>query len=251
MARLYPLPLNYRIVLLVDVSSLALWLFCFARFLILLPLVGRRFLPGGISDFFHVVALTPLVSYVAKKALIDGKMDLKHLWALGDALRLAWICYGVIFPFPKIAKHTTYSLLIASWCTQYIVHYTYHGFRLKTRMSPVWLFWLKYHIFYVTVPLTTVAEMILIFLSLRFNSDLLYEQVLKLVFLCYIPAAIYVWTNLQARKEAKYDAVMSKRRRAALAATSSDREEPIEMTSSSREIPNREQKKPRECVQLS
>lgn len=243
MARLYPLPLNYRIVLLVDVSSLALWLFCLARFLILLPLVGRRFLPGGISDFFHVVSLTPLVTFMANKIFVVGKMDLKSLWALGDALRLVWVCYGVIFPFPKIAKHTTYSLLIASWCTQYIIHYAYHSFRLKTRMSPAWLFWLKYHIFYVTVPLTTVAEMILVFLSLRFNPDLLYEQVLKLVFLCYIPVAVYVWSNMQSRKEAKYDAVMNKRRRASLAAASADREGPIEMSSTSRNFPSSEQKK--------
>mmetsp|Transcript_8925 Transcript_8925/g.11136 ORF Transcript_8925/g.11136 Transcript_8925/m.11136 type:complete len:166 (-) Transcript_8925:5083-5580(-) len=126
---------------------------------------------------------------------------------------MVWICYGVIFPHPRIAKHTSYSLLIFSWCLIYMIHFSYYCFKVKTRSTPSWLFWLQYHHFYLTFPLTIVAEMILIFLSLAFvKQDHIYEMFLQGALLCYIPIGYFAWGYLQSRKVVKYDSIIEKRR---------------------------------------
>ncbi|KAK6459050.1 uncharacterized protein RJT20DRAFT_124194 [Scheffersomyces xylosifermentans] len=209
---LYPLPTNLKFVFFFNTAAATLWFCCLARFLILLPLVGRKFLPGGIADFFHVVALLPLIGFLMVKTLVNKTFAVNDLWGLANGSRMAWICYGVIFPHPKIAKHTSYSLLILSWCLTYLVQFAYYAFKIKTRSSPRELFWLQYHLFYFTFPLGLVAEMILVFLSLEFvPDDSIYDFLLQAALLSYIPLGYFSWGHLQNRKKLKYDDVMEKR----------------------------------------
>ncbi|EMG48518.1 PHS1 Very-long-chain [Candida maltosa Xu316] len=212
MSSLYPLPFNEQLIFFYNTASATLWFCCFGRFLILLPLVGRKFLPGGIADFFHVVCVLPLIGSILIRGALNTKWKLSSLWSLSNGLKMVWICYGVIFPHPKIAKHTSYSLLITAWCLQYFIHYSYHAFRIKTKRSPHFLFWLEYNNFYLTYPLGLVAEMILLFLSLAFvEENSLYDYVLKSAFLAYIPVAYFAWGHLQERKKVKYTEIMNKR----------------------------------------
>ena len=145
MAHLYPLSTSQNLVFFSDACSFTVWFCCFCRFLILLPLVGRKFLPGGIADFFHVVAVLPIVGVFVVKTLLLIQWRSHDIWLFINGLRMVWVCYGVIFPHPKIAKHTSYSFLILSWCVTYVIHYAYYSFRIKTRSSPYILFWLNYH----------------------------------------------------------------------------------------------------------
>ncbi|CAK9436949.1 uncharacterized protein LODBEIA_P14510 [Lodderomyces beijingensis] len=210
------LPFEKRLIFFVDVVAATLWFCCLARFLILLPLVGRRFLPGGIADFFHVVSLTPLMATSAVVLFNQHKRPFKaYFWSLLNGLKMAWICYGVIFPHPKIAKHTAYSFLITAWSTQYFLHFTYLAFRERTRSSPFFLFWAQYNNFYVTYPVELVAEMSMIFLSLGFlTEDSYYAIVIKAVFVSYIPIAYFAWGHLKKRKAVKYSEVAEKLRAA-------------------------------------
>lgn len=208
---LYPLTFKQRLLLFYNVASTTLWFCCFVRFLILLPLVGRRFLPGGIADFFHVVAVTPLIGNLLLLSLNTTKWK-SQLWPLLNGVKMVWICYGVIFPHPKIAKHTSYSFLITAWCLQYIIHYSYHAFRIKTRTSPFFLFWLQYNNFYIVYPLSVIAEMIQVFLSLSFVAeDSYHELVLKSLFVGYIPVAYFTWGHLKSRRNTKYTEVLKRR----------------------------------------
>ena len=208
---LHQLSFKERLLLFYNVATTTLWCCCFVRFLILLPLVGRRFLPGGIADFFHVVAVTPLIGTLLLLTLDSTKWK-TQLWSLLNGIKMTWICYGVIFPHPKIAKHTSYSLLITAWCLQYMIHYSYHAFRVKTRTSPYFLFWLQYNNFYVTYPLSVIVEMIQVFLSLSFVADdSFHELVLKAMFVVYIPVAYFTWGHLKTRRNIKYVLVLQKR----------------------------------------
>ncbi|KAI5948620.1 hypothetical protein KGF57_005365 [Candida theae] len=208
---LYPLPFKQRLLFFFNVAAMTLWLCCFMRFLILLPLVGRRFLPGGIADFFHAVAVTPVIGTLLLLSLGLTKWK-SQIWPLLNGIKMVCICYAVIFPHPKIAKHTSYSLLITAWCLQYIIHYSYHGFRVKTRTSPFFLFWLQYNNFYIVYPLSVVAEMIQVFLSLSFvEEDSIHELALKAMFVGYIPVAYFAWGHLKSRRDIKFTEVMKKK----------------------------------------
>lgn len=211
-AHLYPLSTNLKFVFFFDVCATTLWFCCLGRFLILLPLVGRRFLPGGIADFFHVVALIPLIGFFMVKTLVRINLQKHDALTFFNAVKMAWICYGVIFPHPKVAKHTSYSLVIASWCILNFIHFGYHSFKVKTKRSPDWLFWLQYHQHYLTFPAAFTGEIVIIFLSLAFVENNWYELFLKAVLLCYIPVGYLIWGFLSNRSYEKYDVVMEKRR---------------------------------------
>lgn len=210
--QLYPLTRPQKVVFFFNVASLTLWFCCFGRFLILLPLVGRRFLPGGIADFFHVVSLLPLIEFVVVKLLVPKPFTKNDFFKFLNAARLAWLCYVVIFPHPKVAKHTSYSLIIAAWCFQYIIHYAYYAFKTKTKKSPQWLFWLQYHNFYWTFPIAIVGEISILFLSLAFVEHKWYDISYQVAVLAYVPGGYFAWNHMRARI-GKYDAVMDKRRR--------------------------------------
>lgn len=212
MAPLYPLSTYGKVKFFYYCASFTLWFCCFARFLILLPLVGRKFLPGGMADFFHVVSAVPLIGNVINLPS-SGWRGSSLYWSYFNSLKMIALCYLVIFPHPKIAKHTSYSFLIVAWSVSNIIHTAYYAFKTKTRTSPRFLFWLKYHHFYVTFPIGHIAEMVLLFLSLIFvEDDLWYELSLKGILLSYIPMGYFFWGHLKNKKKKKYDDIMEKRR---------------------------------------
>lgn len=209
---LYPLTRKLRVVFFFDIASATLWFCCLCRFLILLPLVGRRFLPGGIADFFHIVAVLPLLDFLVVNLLAKDTYSLNDLWSLLNGIRMVGLCYGVIFPHPKIAKHTSYSFLILSWCIQNVIDSTYYSFKVKTRSSPMFLFRLHHLHFYITFPMAFVSELVLVFLSLVFVENKWHEMVLEALVLVYVPAGYFTFRYLLGRKRQKYDAYLEKRR---------------------------------------
>lgn len=211
MAQLYPLPTNLKLVFFYNVCSFIVWFCCFIRFLILLPLVGRMFLPGGISDFFHVVSILPIVEFFLIKFCISFKFSLYDIWPLLNSVKMVWISYGVIFPHPRVAKHTSYSFLITAWCLSNIIHYSYYSFRIKTRSSPNFLFWLNYHHHYVIFPISLISEFILVFLSLGLEEDNLWlEFLLKTTLLSYIPLAYFQWEYLNITRMNRFKSLKLK-----------------------------------------
>lgn len=208
---LYPLSRKLRIVFFYNLLSTTLWFCCLGRFAILLPLVGRRFLPQGIADFFHVCAVLPLAGFFIVNLLSRSSYSIKDLWALFSSLRMVWICYGVIFPHPAIAKHTSYSFLIAAWCMQNVIDYSYHSFKLKTKSSPHFLFFLHYSHFYFTFPISFVSELLLVMLSLAFVNNPVLEKGVKATLLSYIPIGYFTFRYLRGRRERKYVQYLEKR----------------------------------------
>ncbi|OBA22438.1 hypothetical protein METBIDRAFT_39561 [Metschnikowia bicuspidata var. bicuspidata NRRL YB-4993] len=213
---LYPLPLNLRVVFFYNIASLTLWCCCLGRFLVLLPLVGRRFLPAGIADFFHVVAILPLAGFLVVRLFGNARSlaGVSGLWSLFNGLRLVWLCYVVIYPHPKIAKHTSYSFLIVGWCAQNIIDLAYHAFRLKTRSSPWALFALHYNHFYMTFFISFASEICLVFLSLAFVRNSVLERALQACFLLYVPLGYFSFTHLRRRKDVKYTQYLAKKAQA-------------------------------------
>lgn len=209
----YRLPLNLRVVFFYNVVSFTLWSCCLGRFCILYPLVGRRFLPGGMADFFHLVAIMPLIGFFVVNLCGRDHYSPSDLWGLFSGLRIVWVCYGVIFPHPIVARHIMYSVLIVAWSTHYLIDSGYHAFRIKTRSSPSWLFWLQYHHFYLTFPLEFCSEAALLFLSLGEVDTPTYDTFLQLCLLAYFPVGYFTFNFLQSRRRTRFDDYMTKRLR--------------------------------------
>lgn len=201
-----------KLVFFYNLTAATLWACCFCRFVVLLPLVGRRFLPGGIADFFQAVATLPLIGFFVVNLFGRSSYSATDLWSFFNGSRMLWICFGVIFPHPKIAKHTSYSFLIFAWCIQNIVNLTYYAFKVKTKTSPLWLFWLHHHIFFFTFPIAFMSELILLFLSIKFVRIPYHKVALEVCMLSYIPIGYLFFLYLLSRKSKRYDEYMEKRR---------------------------------------
>ncbi len=76
---------------------------------------------------------------------------------------------------------------MASWCVANTIDAAYPRVPLA-RASPYWPFWASTH-YAVTLPLTAMAEMALIFLSLLYVADNLWYEIFKAL-LAYIPRRI-------------------------------------------------------------
>ena len=203
----YPLSFPEKCLFYVNIVAMTLWFCCLVRFMVLLPLVGRRFLPGGIADFFHTVALIPLLTYfvvrITKWNVLKLRKNAVFSWGLFNALHMAWICYGVIYPHPKIAKHTTYSLILFSWCVLNTIQYAHYAFFVKTKRSPTWLRWSAYNSFYLTFPLGVIGELGQIFLSLTFVEEALFlDWSIRLTAVLFVPVAYAFYKHL--REKAAY-----------------------------------------------
>lgn len=208
----YPLPRGLRAVFFCNIASATLWFCCLGRFLVLLPLVGRRFLPVAIADFFHVVSVCPLIQFFVVNIIGRSEYSGLDFWGLLNVIRMVWICYGVVYPYPKIAKHASYSTLILSWCVLNLIDSSYYAFKVKTKSSPKWLFKSHYSHFYVTAPMAMVSEMTLIFLSGTYEKHRLCEVFLDACLLLYIPVGYYAFKYLISRKRDKYHKYLEKRR---------------------------------------
>lgn len=205
---LYPLSATEKILFFVNIAALVLWFCCLGRFVILLPLVGRRFLPGGIADFFHTVSLIPFVTYVAVRIAkwqeLKSRKDAIFSWGLFNAVHMAWMCYGVIYPHPKIAKHTTYSFILLSWCVLNTLHYIHFAWVVKTKRSPRALRWAAYNSFYVTLPIGVVGELGQIMLSLTFaEENLALDWAIRATALAFVPITYVFWGHLRSRAATK------------------------------------------------
>ncbi|KAK6205058.1 uncharacterized protein RJT21DRAFT_4449 [Scheffersomyces amazonensis] len=172
------------------------------------------------ADFFHGISISSLIGILIVKLTTSSfTLSVKDIWSFASGLKMIIICYGVIFPHPKIAKHTSYSFLILAYSLSNFIHFSYFAFKVKTKTSPRFLFWLEYSNFYLTYPMALISEMILLFLSLQFIPDeSIHELFTKFVILAYIPVAYIVWGYLKNRKQVKYTQVIEKRDRARQAA---------------------------------
>lgn len=194
--------LGLRVLFLFNAASATLWWCCLGRFLILLPLVGRRFLPGGIAEFFQVISLSHILGHFVRYLVgygAESRQSRRYLWSLVYAVKACYICYVVIFPHPQIAKHVTYSVLILCWSLQLLTAYTFHALR-SVNVKYAWLTWAYEYLPRLILPISSIAEMILIFLSLAYSADDSWiELINKSVLVAYVPVMYFAWPNVKNR----------------------------------------------------
>lgn len=169
-----------------------------ARLFILLPLVGRKFLAGGISDFFNLVT-TIICSIEIILSLVKLIPIQLPLIVLQNWVKF-FIIWAILDRDDKILNHSCYSLLIFSWCSYGFVGYIYWFYKLKgLGRVPKGLNNFYQNLKLIVFPIEASVEFITIFLSLKFiNQDS--QQYLKiftqLVLLFYIPTKFYLYKNL-------------------------------------------------------
>lgn len=184
-----------KLVILNNLVSFFLWFCCWFRLQILALLVGRRFVPGGIAEYFQYLQTYSLISqmilaFTAVK-VSKNKRYLKVLKAFNGLL----ITWAVIYQYPKVSRHTAYMIYVLAVSLSETLGFLYYLFPLQLLKT------LKKYNFLVLFPTQKIAEAILILVSFKFvdnNNDFQYfvSLFLKALLLFYVPSTYIVYRYL-------------------------------------------------------
>lgn len=178
------------------------WAAVLLRFAVLLPLVGPKYVAGGLADFLRWVQ-TLMVLEVAHAALGLVRSPVATA-AIQVASRLL-VVWGVLFLFPDVGQHPAFSTCTVAWCVTEIVRYSFYVFSLARPGPggvPYWLTWIRYSAFYVLYPLGAGSEWVLILVSLPEAEQLStwYTLLLKASLLIYIPGFYVMFTHVMKQR---------------------------------------------------
>ncbi|ODV93253.1 hypothetical protein PACTADRAFT_77606 [Pachysolen tannophilus NRRL Y-2460] len=179
-----------------------LWISVIARFSILLPLVGNKFLPGGIADYFlSVQALTCLFDLfnVITKIIEIKNSNLFILNFISKAL-----ISSILLQYPKIARNESFSTLIISWSLQEFFKNLYMIFKIRNKgiyKVPYLIYWFYSNNFILVYPLRVLSEIAIIFLSLRYAQA--YKKSLGLIIIAYLFIFVKIYSTMFSRRNSK------------------------------------------------
>jgi very-long-chain (3R)-3-hydroxyacyl-CoA dehydratase len=174
--------------------SAFLWAAVLTRLVILYPLVGPKFVSGGLADFTRWVQTLALLEVVHSLIGLVKSPIMTTVMQISSRLLLVW---GVVYLFPQSATHMAFSSMVFAWSVTEVIRYSYYAFNLAGGVPSV-LTWLRYNTFFVLYPLGAGSEMLLTIISLdraaRFNQT--YALVLKVILLIYIPGFYVMYTHM-------------------------------------------------------
>uniref|UniRef100_A0A060T2I4 Very-long-chain (3R)-3-hydroxyacyl-CoA dehydratase n=1 Tax=Blastobotrys adeninivorans TaxID=409370 RepID=A0A060T2I4_BLAAD len=183
---------------LVAYNSLSafLWLCVLGRLIILFPLVGSKFVAGGLADFTKYVQTLAVLEVVHSVLGLVKSPIVTTVIQISSRLLLVW---GVVDLFPEVAQNVAFSTMVLAWSVTEVVRYSYYAYNLlRDKLVPKGLVWLRYNAFYVLYPLGAGSEAILAFLSLDRAQELsaYYALFLKVVLLIYPPGFYVMYTHM-------------------------------------------------------
>ncbi|QLL33058.1 hypothetical protein HG536_0D05790 [Torulaspora globosa] len=194
---LVPQRLVARLYQLSHISSGFLYVALLARWLIILPLAGSRFLPGGIHEFLcglliysSVLEILWLVKF---RGVVGGVMTRTFLKDVNFLYFVVVMHYYDDYEHAPVLKNASYSsFIIGLACTQAWSHWrslfrrSVDGRRSRVEKVDT----------YLMMPLLYLSEMYLLLLNVQnpgFHSFPLLEKINKAVLVIFLPVALSVY----------------------------------------------------------
>lgn len=193
--------------LLTDTAATLFWTYVLARLVILYPLTGARFLPGGLADFYLSVLVgtcaLELFNYASIFRHLRGTPTIynalpKPYWVnllLTNSTRL--LLAFVIYNYPKVARTNAFPLLVASQSIKELFRWYYNieKVRLYNNVSKTAVA-IRKITFLIATPLEASSIFYILFQSLPVESyqdallpyDTRIKTLLKAILLGYFPA---------------------------------------------------------------
>lgn len=178
----------------------------FVRLLVLLPLVGRKFLPGGIHTFFEQVTyITFGLGLLLSCVQLVPIAPLQYI--LGNFLNVVvvWILSKDI----KLQRHAVYGLYIGDVAVTGIVAYVYHFQKLVyIGHTPAATRGFYQAISLADLVLRGLLEFVILFMGLKYVEGP-YKTALSVVIFFHIPTKFFLlkrlWTKQSSGDQVKVE----------------------------------------------
>ncbi len=186
---------------LYNTVSAITWGCLLVRIAVLLPLIGTRFLPEAVADFaagIQTFALLDILHSGFKITRSNLKLTVLTIW-----IRLFTV-WGVVDVFKRVSWHPTYSTMLITWSISGIINYSYNALTIRNRgFSSRWFVFLRYSHFYLSLPISTICEMSLVFLSLKYSKEwsINYTILLRIWLVLYIPLFYYLFDYYHTQRQ--------------------------------------------------
>lgn len=163
-----------KLIFLNNLVFTILWVCCLLRLIALVPLVGRKFLPVAIAEFFQTLITSSYICLFVisnlnairnshrRKRIGSSAFWLNSLKLL-NGLFVTWV---VIFHYPKVSKHFAYTIFI--FCVSTIEAARHFSYLMPNSMT----IYIKNFAFFTLFPCQKFSELVLILLSFKFNRRL-------------------------------------------------------------------------------
>ncbi|TVY85806.1 putative very-long-chain (3R)-3-hydroxyacyl-CoA dehydratase [Lachnellula willkommii] len=111
------------------------------------------------------------------------------------------LVWGIVDPFPLLAKSAAYSSMLLAWSVTEVIRYSFFTFSLSG-YSPALVSWLRYNMFFVLYPLGISSECWLIYSAIGPAREVRveYAWVLQLILLVYVPGSYILFTHMMAQR---------------------------------------------------
>jgi very-long-chain (3R)-3-hydroxyacyl-CoA dehydratase len=101
------------------------------------------------------------------------------------------LVWGIVAPFPFLAKSAAYSSMLTAWSVTEVIRYSFFTLNLSGLLPEV-LSWLRYNTFYVLYPLGISSECWLIYKAVEPAKEMRqeYAWLLQLILFAYVPGEL-------------------------------------------------------------
>lgn len=191
-------PLLYKLYQYYHLSCTVLFAALWARFTILLPLVGRKFLPGGIHEYLcYLLAVSSAIDIV----WIGYFYGLRRLWfnpTLWKDLNFIYFV-GVLhfhddYEHAPVLKNTSYSTFILTLSLNQSYHHWCKMFKRTPGTRRRTIIW-KFN-YWCLMPVLYISEFILLLLNVRnpnFHSTPWLDRLNQFALVVYLPVVISIY----------------------------------------------------------
>lgn len=177
-----------------------MWAAVFLRLIILYPLVGSKFVSGGLEVFTRWVQTLMLLEVVHSAVGFVRSPLMTAAMQVASRILVVW---GVWYLFPSVCSSFAFTTCVLAWGITEMLRYSFYVYSLaRPGDVPYWLIWLRYSAFYVLYPMGAGSEWIMVLLCLpqaeEFSSA--YALFLKACLLLYIPGFYVMFTHVMSQR---------------------------------------------------
>ncbi|KAK6209670.1 protein tyrosine phosphatase-like protein [Colletotrichum tabaci] len=191
-------PLKNGYLILYNFVSAVAWATVLGRTLALFFLRGPHFVHLGVGDWTR---WTQTVAAMEILHALLGVVRAPVFTTVMQVLSRFVLVWGVVYPFPWLARSTWYSSMLLAWSVTEVIRYSYFALNLSG-FQPRPLTWLRYNTFFVLYPIGITSECALIYLAAEPARQFgeVFPYVAYAILAVYVPGSYILYTYMMKQR---------------------------------------------------